>query len=201
MIFDSVLKTVRGIVKLRGGTDNSIIGNFGDELNVFSENNPRIQTKTYAIGKDFLNGANNSMDVNGATTAQNFVIAPIAGQIFYITGMFGYLDDSGNLERTTFGALATLTNGLQIIADVDGTEYEISNLRQNMQFTGFFSNFGIIPPSNKWFRSETFYFGSHDFFTPIVLVGDDGDQLIARVRDNLTGLDELYMQAKGYVII
>lgn len=40
MNIDSILKSIRGIVRLRGGTDNAIIGNVTDKLKTFSAIDP-----------------------------------------------------------------------------------------------------------------------------------------------------------------
>lgn len=54
-MFESVLKVIRGIVKLRGGTDGSIIGNTGNKLNV---------SATLPDYSNTLVGSKKAIDVN-----------------------------------------------------------------------------------------------------------------------------------------
>jgi hypothetical protein len=43
---DSILKSIRGIVRLRGGTDNTLIGNEADKLKTFSAIDPNNNAVT-----------------------------------------------------------------------------------------------------------------------------------------------------------
>lgn len=164
---------------------------------------PRPLIKILPFNENLLNGSNKSMDVNGSGTAQDFTAGPGAGEIWYIQEITLFLEDPGTMDAGDFGSISGgLSNGLQLLIDVDGTEYEIANFEDNMDLeTGFaripFTGFGE-DGANGWMNEDDVFSGKWKFYPPISLVGDDDDQFIARVRDNLTGLSELEMRVIGY---
>lgn len=146
------------------------------------------------------NGANKSMDVNGATTPQDFSFAPQSGEVYYLESLSFYLLDAGSPDPNDFGNIdGGLTNGLQIIARIGGVEYEIGNITDNMQVVGFFSDNVVLQEGLADFlNNDDMFLGNKNFRQPIRLNGDTNDALIFRVRDNLNGLDELEVVAHAW---
>lgn len=111
-MLNSILKVIRGIVKLRGGTDNSLIGNVGDRLkvtddsgltflnvlsaNIYKQNEATIASKT-------------ETDLSGVTYT-----VP-SGKTFVLTTLTGSYDAQSTvyirLKKQTggSGAFATIT--------------------------------------------------------------------------------------------
>ena len=144
----------------------------------------------------FLNGTNDAMDVNGVITPVDFIIGPPSGEIWHAIYMGLVIEDTGTLDPTDFGALPTLTNGFQILQDIDSTEKEIANLKRNYGISFMFTsgnNFAGVPAG--FLNTGNLFSGLSKLSPEIILNGDNGDKLIARVRDNLIGLVELHMGA------
>ena len=141
-------------------------------------------------------GGDDAMDIDGSVTPIDFTIGPPSGEVWFCTYFGIVIEDSGTIDPAEFGALPTLTNGFKLIQKINGTEHTMANLKENigitLQFTAGNSFAGV---GAGWLNTGNLYTGLHMFDPPLTLDNTNGDQLIARVRDDLTGLNELHMGA------
>lgn len=152
--------------------------------------------RTVQICESFTNGTNRSMNVNGSSTSQDFTVGPPAGQIWYCHSITIFIVASGSTDFDDFGAIGGgLSNGVQLIQSIDSTEYVYSNFQNNEQLGNCFKEDIMFSSTagedtRGWFDEPDLYKGTATFRAPIELRGDDGDQLIFRIRDNITNLIE-----------
>lgn len=92
---------------------------------------PRPKIRLIDFGKMFLNGSNASMDINGSSTPQEFSTGPTGSEVWYCYGVSVFLCDSGSTDYDEFGAVSTLSNGVQLLADLNSTQYELGNFKRN----------------------------------------------------------------------
>lgn len=151
-------------------------------------------------------GGNDSMDVNGSGTPQDFFFQPASGDTCYVTRINFLIFDPGTMDVNDFGAIAgTLSNGVQIIHRRNGVEREIANLRKNAEISKLFeSNFN--PSSQDDFGSgfldtRDVYVGTLMFEPNIIIDGNTNDRIIFRIRDNLAPLTEMTASVLNWGII
>lgn len=197
----NILRYVTGIIKLKGDSDNTRIGNVSDRLKVSNRNIP--ENVLVHIDRRFSNGGSTDMGVDGSLSPQDFTFGPPAGQTWYVENLQVLVIDSGTTGPNDFGAINDgVNNGFQILQEIDSVEYELGNFQNNASLSLCFAQSSFASSTqNGWYDSRNFYQGVKDFNNMITLSGDDGDQLIARVRDNLTGLDNFIMVGRAYRIL
>lgn len=164
---------------------------------IFSNNPDPDSDIVYVIDR-LKNGTNESMDVNGSSTAQIFQFGPPSGEVYGVERLGIFIYDNGS-EWDEFGNLSPLTNGLQLIANIDGTEYEIANLTKNIHIVSLFEGHTGAEREEKGILkgADGHFVGAFRFAKNIVLQGPN-DYIGARVRDNLTGLNELIITAEAW---
>lgn len=153
--------------------------------------------KTVHFSKLFLNsGGGDDMDVDGSVTPVDFTIGPPSGEIWFPSFVSIVIEDSGTIDPAEFGSLPTLTNGFKIIQKVNGTEHELVNIKKNFGLTfQFMSGNSFAGVGAGWLNTGNLFTGLHKVEPMMILDGLNGDEFIARVSDNLTGLNELHMGA------
>ena len=187
MNISSLLKVVRGIVRIRGASDGTLIGNTGDLLKVTGSILPATDV-SFSI-KNLLNGSSKSMNVNGSVTPVEFSYAPGAGKTEYLESLKFYLSDGGNPSEDLFGAITALTNGVKIEIRSKGTTKEYYNLKDNTDVVMGFRNL----PQVTNFMAEKNIYGFRDFDPPLILKNSNSDFVKVTVRDNLTGIQKMRM--------
>jgi len=183
-------------VGIQGGTDQTQIGNVGDCLKVVECEDGgtsfiHIDQRLGELGDpdDF------SMDVNGSTTNVDFYYeVPVGEGPQYWQYLSIFVADSGSSDTNDFGAInGGLSNGLQLFIRLGGTEYQIGNFKDNVGLSLCFSQHATMTSgtgeSSGWFDSSDFFMGTKEFVKVMKL--EEGDRIIMRVRDNLTGLNEM----------
>lgn len=192
---------------ITGATDETEIGNVSDSLKVNVTNNdddalkvdPRPPFNVIYIDDLFANGSSTSMVVNGSSTSQDFEIGPPAGQIWYVDAISIIITDSGSTDVVDFGAISGgLSNGVQLIQEINSTEYVIGNYTNNAALSGAFIQQQVLSSDSGWFDSSDFFHGSKEFKPQIILNGDDGDKLIFRIRDDIRGLNNFKATVKAW---
>ena len=153
--------------------------------------------EVFQYKKPILNGSNRSMDVDGSGASVEFSISPPSGTIFFVQGMSISLADSGTFDLGDLGAIGggTVSNGLQCSVVSKGITKEIFNIFNNMDMYSVFSDSSIPNTiSGGLFGSdENIFSGNYIFTNRIALDGNFSDKIYCTVRDNLGGLDELYI--------
>lgn len=185
--------------KIRGGTDDTQIGNVGDRLKI---DGTAVPSQNYAyITNRALNGGSDSMNVNGSVTPVDFEIAVPSGQTWYLDSLSFLIIDTGSTSPTNFGALSALTNGCLLINKIGGVEYNICNLKDNKDITLIFQGGGGSPSGSSWLESTDSYYGELVLNSKVSLNGTNGDKVIFRVRDNLVGIDNLNMIGRFFRVL
>jgi hypothetical protein len=147
-------------------------------------------------------GGGKDMTVNGAGDPVDYTAGPPGGEVWYVTELGLLISDTGTLDITDFGAIpGALLNGLQILFDINSTGYEYVDLHDNCEISLTFGHSGPPQFPTGWLDTRDVYFGFAKLNQPVRLIGDDGDLIIGRVRDNLTGLTALAVSFKAYKII
>lgn len=182
---------------IKGGTDDTNIGNVSDRLKVESAKVAVPQTKIMYKMVHLTQGASTTnMNVNGSSVNVNYDFTPGSGETWYLDCMRIYLFDTGSTTHTAFGAIGGgLANGLDILIRSNGTEYELMKLKDNADIIKSFSNYPVIPPTSGFMEASDCYLGSMCFPYPITLQNSTSDYVRAKVRDNLTALDFLEILA------
>ena len=136
-----------------------------------------------------------NMDVNGSSTTRDFEYGPPSGQIYYLSHIVLLMQDPGSMDINDFGSISgNLSNGLQLIAEINSTEHTIFNLIDNGSIATCFSDFAVHSgggDDNGFLDDEDSFIGLARFKPEITLNGDNGDKMIMRVRDNLNGISRL----------
>lgn len=173
---------------LKGGTDNTPIGNIGDRLKVEAELSNISSNNVIYQPKALLNGASRTMNVNGSVTPQNFLYTVPSDTTYYLESISIIISDTGTPTAAKFGDLAALTNGFRLQIKSNGTTYDIYNFKTNGELTLVFNSM-FTPPSAGWLNDTDLMVGTLRFNRPIKLVASDFVQFT--VRDNLSGLNDL----------
>lgn len=189
---------VKGINTTTG--DDEKIKSTGGALHTTGDNsiNPIPATALEYQDAPLVNGAARSMVVNASGTPQTFKYQPDPGEIWYVERLKMLINDSGANNIDDFGAITGgLTNGVQVLTSIGGTEYEETNLKDNADIVLVFDGIGQ-PTSSGFLDSADAFYGTLVFGTPIKLVGDDNDFIAFRIRDNLTGLEHFLANARTW---
>ena len=149
-----------------------------------------------------MDGSNKSMDVDGSGTAVVFDYEPGTGEVRYLEDLILFGKDRGDGKGSGFFARSQLSNGLLIEFKCQGATTTIANLKHNDEIQ---INFPIHPftmhnPSGKWQKDSIVYQGIQHFDVPVCFDGDQSDFIKATVRDNLNGLDELFILARVWKV-
>jgi hypothetical protein len=177
--------------QLKGATDLTLIGNTGDRLRVDGLISPVPSTTIIYFDTRLYNGSSELMNVNGSVTPVNFDFTPASGETWYLDSITLFLQDNGVTSPTSFGAITELTNGLEFRVKSNGTEYLISSCKNNMHLSLHFKEDQFVPGTTGLFETADIFTGRANFKNPIILKNSTSDFVRMRVRDNLSGLDQL----------
>lgn len=162
---------------------------------------PVPKTKKLYSQTLFTNGSATNMNVDGSGTPVDFDIT-VGGLTFYIIGFSVLLWDPGTMSVANFGSISSLANGVEIIQEVDSTEYTLATITNNAEMALFFPEQKFTTSVNTGFLNAIdIFIGSVKFPEPITISGPDSDSLIVRINDNLTGLTAFSMSALGWRVI
>lgn len=198
--------------KIEGGTDATLIGNVGDRLKVISQEDdddafvvdPKPPGQIVWIDRRFANGSNENLDVNGAGTAQDFTFGPPSGQVWYVRYVSLLILDPGSPDVDDFGSIGGgLSNGLQFIQKINSVEYQLGNFRDNGALTLCFTDSPVFGTANGengqgWLDEDDTFLGTKSLDPPVKLNGDNGDEMIVRVRDNLNAVQRLQLVGRAW---
>lgn len=177
------------LIVIKGGTDNTSIGNVGDSLKVTSSESPTPVTNVMWYRNECLNGSSNNQNVSGTlATPVNFDYTPTSGVTEYLHSIIFGISDVGSNNFDTYGAIAALTNGVQVIIISNGVTYTYATLKTNLHVLTTFPENKIITPGTGFLESGDHYSASITFPLPIILKNSTSDKVRFSVRDTLTGL-------------
>lgn len=172
--------------------------------NIDADNYPVVPAKTTIYKHVHLqeSGGNQNMDVDGSSTERKFFRAPsVTDEIWYVESVSLLLIDGGTNSANNFGARSTLSNGLEVCASIDGTEYKISECFRNADIVNEWSDEKLMGASSRFLDSNDTFVGVIKFKNPLVLKESQGDEICAKVKDNLTGISTLRMVIKYFKVL
>lgn len=181
--------------QIKGATDGTGIGNVGDRLKVDAAGTAIPQTKVVYLTKNLTNGGSTDMRVNGAVTPVNFDFTPASEETWYLERITLFLWDNGTTTPTSFGALPSLTNGVQVNIRTNGTEYTYANLQNNIDIALYFRDNYFVPGTSGLFETSDLVVCEVKFAVPLVLTNSTSDYVRFRIRDNLLVMDAFRAQA------
>jgi hypothetical protein len=150
-------------------------------------------------------GTNENANVNGAVTAVPFYRGPPTGEIWAIHRMIVEIEDNATFTADNYGGVSTLTNGVELEVREGTTGALILDVLDSEDITS------IADWAAHCYDMTEHTFGSGNNFAvarftfanagrPIVLDGDRGEVLIARVNDDLSGLVNHKFMIQGHQI-
>jgi len=135
------------------------------------------------------NAGSKEMNVDGSVTHVDFIVGPPAGERWFIYDLSVFLEDPGQTKHDSFGAEPALADpGLEWFFNINSTETRFLRVLDNAEIINEFSSDPVIPGQNIFLESGDVFRGSVKFLAPTMLDGDNGDQVIARVNNNLTAI-------------
>lgn len=138
-----------------------------------------------------LNSTSKAMNVNGSSSNVSFKFTP-STDVYYLEQLSLLIEDQGDFLPSNFGALAVLTNGLQINIKSKGQTFTIATLKDNADIYGIFTeapasqSISVLLQSNR-----NSYWAGWRLQNRIALDPALGDYVEFLVKDNLTGLNTL----------
>lgn len=157
---------------------------------------PSESTTKYASPK-FLNVASSDMTVDGSGTPVDFIVAPSAGEIFFVEYIRINLRDDGSAKLDEFGSSPALTNGLRIRIQSGGTLTNDFLVKTNEDIIDSSDDIVVLDQ----FQGAPLNMYTIRFTKNMTLVGDNSDFLKVTVQDDLTVIEELRMAARHWETI
>ena len=186
--------------KIEGDSDGTKIGNVDDNLRVIARFSNAPAGHVVHFSEIALNGGSGDLTVDGSSTPVEFTIGPGAGVTWYIFEFNIIIDDTGNANPDSYGAIASgLTNGLLIEQTIDSTDYEFDTIKTNAQLVQAFGAQAFRGTANAFLNSGNFYSGTRLLREPIRLDGTAGDEIKVTVQDDLSGLTTHEFSIQGFV--
>lgn len=148
---------------------------------------------------------NCDMNVDGSTTPIEFVLGPeglAAGEQWDLTRMIVVMTHSAAGDDSRFGGLSALTNGTYFRLE-NGTNYNLFNAKENGDFA--IEGYDIVYPtraaagSSYGTRARITFNGQDKRGVVLRLSVDTNDQVLACVRDDLSGLVSFRVKFQGQV--
>lgn len=135
-------------------------------------------------------------------TPVDFSFGPSSSETWFIEDISAILSDSGTPSPEKFGNITALTNGIQLIFKIDGTENIIATFVNNYEMTMFFNKNKLSTGAIGWLNDADAFCGSREFLkgSP-TLKASSSDKVIIRVRDSLANIDHLYFSIFGIRIL
>lgn len=190
-------------VKLAGanasGVEQEFIGSSNRRLWVDSLNSPvPLSNVIYQVHRVVTPGNSDDLRQNGSVTPVNCTWSPGVGTTWYIEDLRFLIIDSGTTSSTNFGALAALTNGVEIQIRSQGITTTLTTLKTNIEIAMFFKESPLITPTAGFFETSDAYVGQITFDKPIIVQNSKADFVRLIVKDNLTALDQLKLFVKAW---
>jgi len=161
--------------------------------------NTRIWTAediVYNIVDLKTSGGSKEMNVDGSSADVEFLFVPQAGETWFLSQIGIFILDPGDMSNTNFGSIAPLTNGVEVCMKIGPNEYAYNTLKDNVDVLMAFPEQGLVGATSTGFLSdEDYYMGLFKLPTIQALHGDDADHVCAHVRDDLTAIGRLRMNA------
>lgn len=196
-------------IPVQGVGINALRLEFNTTVGVGVTNLAVPKNKFVAVASSIVFGSNNlsallknpldnspDMNVNGSITPVDFEYEVPAGKILKLRRTFLALKDGvSDFTSTNFGAISGgLTNGVDVLITHLGVEYLLTTWKTNYDISltmyDFYSPYKDGAYAGRWsFEKDT--------GEPFTL--EQGDKIIARIKDDLTGTDIFQQSIKGKI--
>lgn len=153
-----------------------------------------VESSTFIWFSSHLkNGGSFEANVDGSSTPVDFTAGPGAGKVWYVTRLAFSILDNGSMSNGSFGVLSALGDpGLEFFIKRNSVEHRIVRVRDNFELSSEFTSDSFSPSGGAGFMNEDDFFKGDMIFPSFVkLDGDNGDQVIMRVNDDLTAIDRM----------
>lgn len=196
-MIDSIVKVFRGIAKLRGASDNTLIGNISDRLKVDAVVALPSDRFVAYESRLLLDVANSDMLVDGSGTPVPYSSGPAVGKLWFVENLKIFIRDDGAFKLDEFGSGPALTTGLLVEARMNGaieTSFTIKNNKD--MFVGMDELIEV-----DQVQGSPLLIISVKFLNPLTLVGDQGDFIRITVQDDLTNLESLSSSIRKWEVV
>ena len=172
------------------------------EVIVINDKFPHRHVQLQGLTEDGL-GVNNNVNGNYSVTPKTFSYTPPVGDIFYVSRIVVYVEDTGTFDTGAYGNAVVMTNGYHVWHTHDEHTHIIIPDTNAIKTTGdmasnmFKLNHESFGAGNEFIAAP---FSFEEVGGPIVLNGNTGDTFNAEFRDNLTGLVRHNFTLQGYVL-
>ena len=142
-----------------------------------------------------------NQNVNGSVTSVDFKVAPPAGKVYGIARLIASARDTGSFDSGGWGSNGgtPLTNGIQLFWKRSGVEINLTNISIKSHYDLAALCFDVS--QNSWGSGDEFINFRFTFLKSgqyLMLDGDQGDELIVRINDDLTYLVNQVVSIQGY---
>lgn len=185
-----------------GQLKTALVGNDGlytayvDSVGRVATNANVTFPETVYVKTALLNGSSKAANISGSVgTPVSFKYTP-ATNVYYLEQLSLVIEDQGDFLPTNLGALAALTNGIQINVKSKGQVFTLGTIKDNADIYGLFTeapasqSIAVLLQSNR-----NSYWAGWRLQNRITLDPALGDYVEISVRDNLTGLNTLNFYA------
>jgi hypothetical protein len=143
-------------------------------------------------------------NVDGSAIEQSYTLYPPPGFIWDITGLTFYIEDNAAFTHDVFGGLvAPLTNGLllRVFRLFEQHFEQIANIKNNADFfiqSAKTKYLGTMAAGEYGLVCVKLFGNEQNMGSVIRLDGDDFENIVVTVRDDLSTLVSLFIKAQGY---
>lgn len=178
-------------------TQASALGFAGDDVTIDTP-----LDFAYTVAADVHKG-DHDMAVDGSAVTQEFHIAPPAGVEWDIVRIMFHIEDSTLMDDGKFGGGSALTNGI-VLQVRNGITKNIFNVKTNGEFAERAHDRTYVskPPAGTGHAMNVrrTFGGQNKNGVTIRLGGDDADELVIMIQDNLLFLDHFHAVVQGHVV-
>jgi hypothetical protein len=158
----------------------------------------------YAVATTVVVVSSDEMNVDGSVTPQVFSVLPLPSQSGDMVRVIFEMRDNSDMDFTTFGGIAALTNGCVLrINNGDGTYKNLFNFKDNGDIIEQCFDHTFLDAtgnSARGFTARLTWGGQSKHGVVIRIRGSLGKALELVVQDNLTGLTRFHLTAQGHEI-
>lgn len=138
-------------------------------------------------------GSTFQANVNASVTPKRYTLKPASGELYRVKQIVVCIGDS-DTDYNLYGALAALTNGIYLRKEkLQGSEITTTYSLfggQPVKQLSHWARFGRVYPINDSASATRTLTVQIDLPYPIILRGDQVDQLSFYLSDDLSGLDD-----------
>lgn len=150
-------------------------------------------------------GSGTKNAIGDYTVPETFQLKPAVGSTYELARVIVSITDAGALNTETYGALPTLTNGIDMyIEDSEGIRYYLTDVDFPVKTNSGWADvmydqtYETLAGGDKHIVHRLSF--PRIFGDMIELDGDKGDALVVAISDNLVGLVGHRFHAQGHVI-